>query len=134
MVGGPFDLLVDTARIVSPASLLGSAVDPSTLTTDLSGLLGGALDPTTLAPDSAALTQRHARIARPNDTARMSARPKDANHGPQRHSCPWISTRPRSARMLPGNGLELDSVSVQSMYPRPGTAAANRPLRSEPQR
>ncbi|MGB7162555.1 MAG: hypothetical protein WBD70_05230, partial [Mycobacterium sp.] len=51
---GPFDAstLLDS---FNPASLLGGAVDPSTLTTDLSGLLGGALDPTTLTTDLSAL-------------------------------------------------------------------------------
>jgi hypothetical protein len=47
---GPFPAssLLDS---FNPASLLGGAVDPSTLTTDLSGLLGGALDPSTLTTD-----------------------------------------------------------------------------------
>ena len=51
---GPFDAstLLDS---FNPASLLGGAVDPSTLTTDLSGLLGGALDPSTLTTDLSGL-------------------------------------------------------------------------------
>jgi hypothetical protein len=54
VVGGPFDAstLLDS---FNPASLLGGAVDPSTLTTDLSGLLGGALDPSTLTTDLSGL-------------------------------------------------------------------------------
>ena len=51
---GPFDAstLLDS---FNPASLLGGAVDPSTLTTDLSGLLGGALDPSMLTTDLSGL-------------------------------------------------------------------------------
>ena len=51
---GPFPAssLLDS---FNPASLLGGAVDPSTLTTDLSGLLGGALDPSTLTTDLSGL-------------------------------------------------------------------------------
>ena len=54
VVGGPFDpsTLLDS---FNPASLLGGAVDPSTLTTDLSGLLGGALDPSMLTTDLSGL-------------------------------------------------------------------------------
>jgi hypothetical protein len=65
VVGGPFDASTLLGSF-NPASLLGGAVDPSTLTTDLSGLLpnagadltsmlGGALDPTTLTTDLSAL-------------------------------------------------------------------------------
>ncbi|HZC91299.1 MAG TPA: hypothetical protein VE400_11700, partial [Mycobacterium sp.] len=46
VVGGPLDL-----GSFDPGTLLGGALDPSTLTTDLSGLLGGALDPSTLTTD-----------------------------------------------------------------------------------
>ena len=51
---GPFPAssLLDS---FNPASLLGGAVDPSTLTTDLSGLLGGALDPSMLTTDLSGL-------------------------------------------------------------------------------
>ena len=51
---GPFgaSTLLDS---FNPASLLGGAVDPSTLTTDLSGLLGGALDPSMLTTDLSGL-------------------------------------------------------------------------------
>jgi hypothetical protein len=54
VVGGPFDASTLLGSF-NPASLLGGAVDPSTLTTDLSGLLGGALDPTTLTTDLSGL-------------------------------------------------------------------------------
>jgi hypothetical protein len=50
---GPFD--ASTLDSFNPASLLGGAVDPSTLTTDLSGLLGGAVDPSTLTTDLSGL-------------------------------------------------------------------------------
>ena len=51
---GPFDASTLLGSF-NPASLLGGAVDPSTLTTDLSGLLGGALDPSTLTTDLSGL-------------------------------------------------------------------------------